>query len=141
MAIVFVKASAVYFDSGPWFECHSLVKNPDFEKIGPIIKNQAVNLQTNKVKVRQRIKLFLVVVLLMFTGEIFAQQKTDSVLNKKSLSQAYFPVRIVSITPDFYSKNLGFFCKKEILLEKKISVPFRFRLGTLEYVNKLEGKK
>ena len=42
---------------------------------------------------------------------------------------------------NYYITSLGFFCKKEWLLEKSTKMPVRFRLGSLSYCNKLEGKE
>lgn len=42
---------------------------------------------------------------------------------------------------DFYCSQLGFFCKKELKLESVTRIPFRFRLGSLQYNDWLEGKK
>jgi hypothetical protein len=50
-------------------------------------------------------------------------------------------LRIDALNKDYYTAHLGFFCRKEIQLEKITAVPFRFRLGSLDYVNRLEGKK
>ena len=47
----------------------------------------------------------------------------------------------VLLPADFYSRQLGFFCRKEWVFEKATHIPLRFRLGSLEQCNYLEGKK
>ncbi len=53
------------------------------------------------------------------------------------------PVRLglVVLPADFYGQRMGFFCKKEWGFEKTTHIPLRFRLGSLENCNWLEGKK
>ncbi len=47
----------------------------------------------------------------------------------------------VRILPqNFYNQHLSFFCKKEIALQKRTSLPLFIRLGSKEYVDYLERK-
>jgi len=49
--------------------------------------------------------------------------------------------QILPIIPaDYYSSNIGFFCKKELQLEKITWLPFKFRLGSVQQCDWLEGK-
>ncbi len=47
----------------------------------------------------------------------------------------------MQVYPMFYCNNLGFVCKQEIKFQKIIKLPFVFRLGSLQYVDYLEGKR
>ena len=44
------------------------------------------------------------------------------------------------LSPGFYASQLGFVCKQEIKMDKITKLPFRFRLGSVEDCNRLEGK-
>ena len=60
--------------------------------------------------------------------------KKDKV--KQDCSRPLVPV----ISSNFYTQNFGFFCKKELQLEKITKVPFKFRLGSVQQVDWMEGK-
>lgn len=57
------------------------------------------------------------------------------------LNNVYTQPKPFVIPGNFYSSQLGFFCKKELKFESVTKIPFRFRLGSLVYTDWLEGKK
>jgi hypothetical protein len=69
-----------------------------------------------------------------------AQQGKDSSFARLIVkdSIAFFPMHI--LPPDYYSSHTGFFCKKELQIQKAIKLPISFRLGSLDYCDRMEGK-
>ena len=48
----------------------------------------------------------------------------------------------VKIIPaGYYTSTLGFYCKKELQLEKALKFPLKLRLGSVDYTDKMEGKR
>ncbi len=87
---------------------------------------------------------------MIFVGfRVSAQQKFAKVnTHKDSLNiKAYSNLKISSgmmlktpVPANFYVNNLGFFCSRELKFEKVTKIPLRFRLGSLQYNNWMEGK-
>jgi len=64
--------------------------------------------------------------------------QVQPVYNKSLISLT--PVSCSAVAPDFYTRNFGFFCKRELQFEKATKIPVRFRLGSLPYNDYLEQK-
>ena len=105
------------------------------------------------------LKSFLICWLLIFSKGIYSQKVFSKFLeNPKKIEYldrltpvrfSLFPQPVSSVTgkgktvflrPDFYVECLGVVCRNEWRMDKVMPVQLRFRLGSLEYVNKLENK-
>ena len=68
------------------------------------------------------------------------ENKEQVFINYPPAAAGLSPAFCRVIAADFYVQNVGFFCKKELQFEKVTKIPFRFRLGSLQYNDYLEQK-
>jgi len=67
--------------------------------------------------------------------------KAASQLNlKANTDTAGKKISLKLLPQNFYSRQPGFFCKKEVQLQRITSLPLFIRLGSKEYVDYLEKK-
>ena len=59
----------------------------------------------------------------------------NTIKNSKALTK---PIPTIPLAYDY--NKLAFFCKLEVRCDKQTTTPIRFRLGSLQYANFLEGK-
>ena len=82
-----------------------------------------------------RILSFLFIVLMLNSLKATAQlnlKPVDDTLNKK--------ISLKVLPQNFYTEHIGFFCKKEVQVQKMTKLPFYFRLGSIQYTDYLERK-
>lgn len=75
---------------------------------------------------------------------IIISGKTQNIRDTASPKIIYFNTApafpLVKVPGNFYTENMGFFCKKELALQKLTTIPIKFRLGSVQYCDALEGK-
>lgn len=70
----------------------------------------------------------------------------------KDTIRTFFPARMMlsatfingssnnyAVPPDFHTRNFGFFCRQELKMQQA-HIPLTFRLGSMEYCNRMEQK-
>jgi hypothetical protein len=82
-----------------------------------------------------RIAFFFVTLFLLKSREAAAQLSlkpgVDTIAKKISLKV---------LPQNFYNQHMGYFCRKEVQLQKLTSLPVFIRLGSKDYVDYLEKK-
>jgi hypothetical protein len=114
---------------------------------------------------QRNLSFIVALVLMLFSGSVKSQMQTTKFgyagsinISAKKFTPLNWPNNFELINtlpnaknylPDFYielrkenynTQTLPFFCQKEWQFEKSTHIPLKFRLGSIDYCNMLEGK-
>ena len=82
-----------------------------------------------------RVTVFFLLLFLMDSSKAASQQRFTLMPDS---SVRYISLKV--LPQNFYNQKLSFVCKKEVQLQKLISLPLYIRLGSKDYVDYLEKK-
>jgi hypothetical protein len=68
------------------------------------------------------------------------KSSSNSNIHTPAINGSYSCKLIDVIPANQYLKTIGFFCIKELEIEKALKMPVRFRLGSVAYTDKMESK-
>ena len=92
-------------------------------------------------------KIYLFFCMVIVANSAIAQESVlkfspgfNTGLNSRLSGQATQLKALAVLPANFSTKNLGFFCKQELKFESATKIPFKFRLGSVQYCDKMEGK-
>ena len=94
--------------------------------------------------------IFLLYVFVIAAASAHCQSSVQPVTGKNIFKKPYAIAPLgananisptMLVAPSFYAGHLPFFCRQEIKIEHATKIPFKFRLGSVQYVDYLEGKK
>ena len=90
---------------------------------------------SQRISVFQKQKL-----LLSYTTKPLNKGFTWQTISLSSVNTSTNTKPELPISAGFYASNLGFFCRQEIKFEKTTKIPFKFRLGSVQQCDWMEGK-
>lgn len=97
---------------------------------------------------KKKRKIFIFCMIFVANSGAAQQNKLQSPTVKGFTQTAFlasFPTRVQNVQnsmvePRFYVNNLGFFCKQELKFRDATGLPVKFRLGSVQYCDRMEGK-